>query len=218
MQQALPMPRPPVTRANPYTPQFGVAAGQTFTSERQYRNALARAKGFRSWSEQQRQTRSRSPGTRLRPAEREAQRRAFDALAKMRADRLSLSAAAREAGTTVNTVKRHVGSALKKMPSGRYRPAPYDRLVRVLAVPTVDGPLWLPVRDSRSASRLGGYWAAVQHYLQTGDPRRLRKYRGRGVTIHKRFYPFITDTHLLDPLADAGELAFDDLYDLRRAA
>jgi hypothetical protein len=212
------MARPPITRANPYTPKSGKLVGQTFTSDRQYRNALAQAEGFRSWSEQQRQPRSRSPGARLRPAEREAQRRAFDAIARMRSDNRSLTAAAREAGTTVNTVKRHAGSALKKGPNGRFRPTPYDRLGRQLLVPTADGPIWVTVRDSRSASKLGGYWAAVRHYLDTGDTRPLRKFHGRGVTISKRFYPFITDTQLLDPLADAGELAFDDLYDLRRAA
>jgi hypothetical protein len=212
------MARSPISRANPYTPRSGVVAGQTFASERQYRNALARAKGFRSWSEQQRQTRPRSSGARLRPAEQEAQRRAFDALAQMRADSLSLSAAARAAGTTVNTIKRHTGSALKQTPSGRYRPTPYDRLGRPLLVPMADGPIWLTVRDSRSASKLGAYWAAVRHYLNTGDTRQLRRFRGRGITINKRFYPFITDTDLLDPLADAGELAFDDLYDVRRAA
>ncbi len=46
------MARPPITRAHPYTPQRGRFAGVTFTSERQYRNALARAKGFASWSAQ----------------------------------------------------------------------------------------------------------------------------------------------------------------------
>ncbi|MFN8675491.1 MAG: hypothetical protein U0Z70_03845 [Thermomicrobiales bacterium] len=207
------MPRPSVTRAKPYTPRSGVVAGQTFTSERQYRNALARAKGFRSWSDQQ-QARSRSPGARLRPAERDAQLRAFDALAKMRKSGLSLSAAAKEAGTTVNTVKRHAGSALKKAPSGRFTPTPYDRIGRPLPVPTPDGPIWLTIRDSRSASKLGAYWSAVRHYLNTGDSRRLRAFRGRGVTINKRFYPFITDTRLLDPFADAGLLDFDDLYDV----
>jgi hypothetical protein len=48
------MARPPITRTNPYTPRSGRLAGQTFTSERQYRNALARLKGFSSWDAERR--------------------------------------------------------------------------------------------------------------------------------------------------------------------
>ena len=33
-----------------FTPKKGIFAGQTFSSERQYRNALAQRKGYSSWS------------------------------------------------------------------------------------------------------------------------------------------------------------------------
>src|SRR5687768_7257612 len=107
------MARRPITRANPYTPKSGKVAGHTFTSERQYRNALARAKGFRSWSEQQRQPRSTRARAEFRPAEHEARRRVLDALSRMRRDGLSLSAAARAAGTTANAMKRYSGPVLQ---------------------------------------------------------------------------------------------------------
>ena len=42
------MPRLPITRAHPYTPRSGAFTGRRFYSERQYRNALARRKGFSS--------------------------------------------------------------------------------------------------------------------------------------------------------------------------
>lgn len=41
-----------ITRSNPYTPTSGQFAGQTFYSERSYRDALARAKGFSSYARQ----------------------------------------------------------------------------------------------------------------------------------------------------------------------
>lgn len=211
------MARPPITRARPYTPQSGTVAGQTFTSERQYRNALARAKGFRSWSAQQQDQRTRRPGTRMREEERAAQRRAFDAVSKMRAHGLTLTEAARAAGTTVNTVKRHMDSALQRQSSGRYSATSYDRQTRSLHVLTAHGMTELPVRDSRSAARVATYWNAVHHYLDTGDARPLQRFRGQGITVQKRFYPFITDLDVLDQLADAGELVFDDLYDVRAA-
>ncbi len=210
------MARPAITRANPYTPSRGVAAGITFTSERQYRNYLARNKGYRSWGEQQRAVRKVRTGgdvSRLSPTEQAARRRALDALSRMRNDGLSLSSAAREAGTTVAAVKRHAGSALAKTGRGRYEVKPSDRLVRPMLVPTSTGPITLDIRDSRTASLLGRYWAAVGRYLETGDDGALRRLRGKGITVNKRFYPLIIDLDVLDQFADGGELSFADLYD-----
>lgn len=212
------MPRPPITRANPYTPDRGKVAGVTFTSERQYRNALAREKGYRSWGDQQqaaKRTRSGADVAKLRPDEQQARRRALDAVSLMRKDGLSLGKAAQAAGTTRAAMKRHAGPALEKDRRGGFSAKASDRLVRPMLVPTTGGPITLDVRDSRTASKIGAYHNAVNVYLDTGDDRALRAFRGRrgGVTVGKRFYPFITDTSILDYLADAGELAFDDLYD-----
>lgn len=215
------MARPPITRKNPYTPKSGKAAGVTFTSERQYRNALARAKGFASWSQQQKQSRkvrSREDVAKLRPAEREARGRALDALAKMRSEGLSLQAAAKASGTTVNAIKRHASTALEQSPRGNYRAKKTDRIARTLQFPTATGSIGLDIRDSRSASRIAAYWNAVKRYLETGDASGLRRFRGKVVRVNKRGYPFITDTSILDRLADAGELGFDDLYELMEAA
>lgn len=214
------MARPPITRANPYTPQRGSLAGITFTTERQYRNALARLKGFRSWYAQQQAARTVRTGAdlaRLRPAEREARQRALDAVRLMRTRGLSLHRAAADAGTTVNAVKRHAGSALDRTASGRYRATAYDRMVRPMLVPTPTGPVVLDVRDSRTASKLGAYWVAVGHYLETGDDRPLRTFRGKGITVNKRFYPFITDRTVIVRQADAGVITFDSIYVLPAA-
>jgi len=214
------MARPPITRKNPYTPKSGKVAGITFTSERQYRNALAREKGFTSWSGQQRQARKvrdTSDVNKLRPSERQARARALDALSRMRNDGLSLSAAAKEAGTTVNAVKRHAGSALTKT-SGRFTAKRMDRLARAMRFPTDDGLITLEIRDSRTATRISAYWHAVRAYLHTGDTSRLRAFRGKKIHVQKRAYFFVTDPTTLDRLFDAGELDIDDLYDMREAA
>lgn len=215
------MSRPPITRARPHTPTSGKVAGITFTSERQYRNALARDKGFSSWSQQQKQSRKVRGGSdvaKLRPAEREARGRALDALSKMRTGGLSLNEAARESGTTVNAIKRHAGSALEQTTGGRYRAKKSDRLVRTVRFPTETGSIGLDIRDSRSASRIAAYWNAVKRYLETGDASGLRRFQSKSVRVNKRAYPFITDTATIDRLADAGELGFDDLYEMLEAA
>lgn len=208
------MPRPPITRARPYTPHRGRVAGVTFTSERQYRNALARSKGYASWSAQQqapRRSGSVEALGRLRPAERQARSRALEAVQLMRREGLSLSRAAKRAGTTPNAVRRHAGSALE-LRGRHYRAKPYDRLVREMHFLTPQGLSVLPVRDSRSASKIARYMGAVDDYLRTGDDRRLRRFRGKGVWVEKRFRPFLTDRDLLDRLAGAGEVSFEELY------
>jgi hypothetical protein len=207
------VPRPPITRARPYTPGKGLFAGQTFHSERQYRNALARKRGYRSWYSQQR-TRPAARGPRavrlLRASEREARGRALEALSIMRRDGVSLNKAARRAGTTPNNVLRHAGPALERR-DGRYSAAPADRLSRLMLVLGRDvGIVTVSVRGSRRASLIGGHWNAVHAYLATGSSSALRPYTGRSVAGVE----FETDLDVIDELACAGELEFEDIYEV----
>src|SRR4051812_8797348 len=132
----------------------------------------------------------------------------------MRADRLSLREASRQAGTTPRTVQRHVGKALKRGHDGRYGATKFDRIPRTLRFVTSRGLTDLTVRDSRTASQIGRYMAAVHTYLTTGDRRALRQFRGKNIRAGKVAYPFITDGKTLERLAFAGEVSFEDLYAL----
>jgi hypothetical protein len=204
------MARPSVTRARPYTPRSGAFAGRTFYSERQYRNALARRKGFSSWYDQQR---SRPPATGVRAllgtrrSEQEARLRAFDALHSMRTEGLSLSRAARRAGTRPNNVRRHIGPALV-VERGRYRAKRGDRLPAMMTVVGPQGPVEVPVTGSRNRSLVARQRAAINHLGTTGDPSRLRQFEGltvAGVELE-------TDPDLIQEWGDLGQLDIDDLY------
>jgi hypothetical protein len=196
-----------------YTPTRGTFAGQHFASERQYRNALARRKGFRSWYAQQRaQRRVRNAGElfRLHPAEREARRAAHDALTYMRSEGLSLHQASKRAGTTPAAVLRHAGSALERR-GGRYVAKSGDRLLRSMAVLGEDGiEHEVSVRGSRVASLVGEHWSAIGHYLRTGDDSRLRRLRGKRAAG----LPLETDPDAIDEWARRGELEIEDIYEL----
>ena len=210
------MPRPPITKSRPYTPKKGAVAGQTFISERQYRNALARLKGFRSWHEQQRVRRAVQTAAgfeRLRTTEQEAYQRALEALALMRRERMSQTRATKEVGTTPNTVRRYVGSAIRKEPTGRWVAKRSDRLFRRMRFPTPRGLISLDVTDSRTVSRIARYSAAVHQYRKTGKTDALREFRGKAIRVGKVAHPFLTNPRTLDRLAQAGEVAFEDLYD-----
>jgi hypothetical protein len=204
------MARWPITRAHPYTPRSGAFVGRTFDTEREYRNALARRKGFSSWNAQQRQ-RPAATGVRalwgMRGAEQEARLRAFDALHAMRTDGLSLTRAARRAGTTPNNVRRHVGPALD-LERGRYRAKRGDKLPAIMVVVGPQGPVEVVVTGSRNRSLIARHRAAINHFATTGDPGRLRQFAGvtvAGVELE-------TDPDLIQEWGDLGLLDIDDLY------
>lgn len=135
------------------------------------------------------------------------------AVSKMRADDVSLRQASREFGLSPGTVIRWAGSALRKRRDGQYVAKPSDRLLRVLVIPTHEGLREIAVRDSRQASQVGAYWAAVQKYLETGDPSALRKIRRKTITdADGKRVRLIKDLADLDRLGSAGVLSFESLY------
>jgi hypothetical protein len=133
----------------------------------------------------------------------------------MRSEELSLKQAARLAHTTPGTVRKYVGRVITKKASGRYAAAPSDRLTRYVWLLTKDGKVEVAVRGSRQASRVARHMAAVDHYLRTGDADPLAEFEGQGVRSRNQLHPFLTDTHALDRLADAGEVSFERLYTRR---
>jgi transposase-like protein len=144
-----------------------------------------------------------------------ARERALEALQLMRSEGLSLTAAARKAGTTPATVRKHVRNALRRTQGGRYLATPSDRLVRHLWLLTPKGVVEVAVRGSRQAELVASYMAAVDWYLRRGDASRLAAFRGKGIRSGDRFFPFLTDTAALDKLARAGEVSFERLYTRR---
>jgi hypothetical protein len=130
----------------------------------------------------------------------------------MRSKGLSLARAASEALTTPRTLEKYAGSALRKRSSGRYEAKPSDRLTRSLRFLTPAGQIAITVRSSRAASRIAGYWAAVDYYLRTGDTEHLHEFSGKSVRAGKEQFPFITDPRTVNRIASAGEVAFEDIY------
>jgi hypothetical protein len=134
-------------------------------------------------------------------------------ISKMRAEGVSLRRASEEFGIDSDTVLKFGRPALRKQRNGNYVARKTDRQLRVLSVPTSKGRRGIAVRDSRQASLLGGYWAAVQRYLQTGDDSGLRKFKGKKITdASGKRHPLITDLSQLDALGSAGALSFESLY------
>jgi hypothetical protein len=131
----------------------------------------------------------------------------------MRTESLSLSRALRDAGLSRDASLRLAGSALRRLPNGRYVARPSDRLLRVLVIPAEDGLREVAVRGSWAASLVGDYSNAVQRYLSRGDSTALRTFAGTtvvdadGVSV-----PLLTDLDALTRLGNAGVLSFESIY------
>jgi hypothetical protein len=137
----------------------------------------------------------------------------MDALAVMRRERVSLSEAARRAGTPPASVQRWAGSALDRR-DGRYVPKPRDRLYRLMRFYKPNGHFYIEVKDSRTATKIARYHAAIDHSRATGDRSGLREFEGKYVQAGKQRFPYITDARTLDRLDGAGELSFHSIYQL----
>lgn len=206
------MARKPITRAHPYTPQSGALAGQTFHSERQYRNALARLKGYSSWHAEQRAAKkvtTKSYG-KLRASEKQARGRALEALSKMRKGS-SLSKAAAEAHTTPNTVAKYAGAQLRRE-GGRMVASKGDRLFRVMRVITTEGVQEVALGGSRQASLVAAHANAVKHFLATGDDEPLHRF----ADVKVGGMELETDPAKLEESGRRGELEYEDIYESGR--
>jgi hypothetical protein len=138
-------------------------------------------------------------------------------VSKLRSHGTSLRQTSREVGVSPRTVIRYGGSALRKGSGGRYQAKKRDRLLRVLMVPSAEGPREIAVRDSRQASTLGEYWNAVHRYLATGETLGIKKFDGKHViNAEGQQVALLTDLRELDRLGSAGVLSFESLY--RRVA
>ena len=151
--------------------------------------------------------RGRSDYARLRPSEREARQRAFDALREMRVHDLSLSAASRRAGTTPQTVRRYAGSSLRRS-GGRYRATRSDRAYQRMAVLSTEGLVDVDVRGSAKRSLVARHWNAVRRFGGSGDVYELRRFAGQfvgGVEL-------ASDPDAVEEYLRRGEVDIDDIY------
>jgi hypothetical protein len=131
----------------------------------------------------------------------------------MRTDGMSLRQAARASAIAPTMVIRLAKSALRKNASGRYAATKRDRLLRVLNVPSARGLHEIVTRDSRTASQLGAFNAAVQKYITTGDAHALKPFRKlRLFDARGRRIPLPTNLNKLNELGHAGQLSFESMY------
>src|SRR6266581_3574916 len=99
-------------------------------------------------------------GNRKREGKAQTYYRALRVLGRMRRTDATLTAAAREEHIDIRTVRKYLGSELKKVAAGKMRPTQADRKRREMLVPTASGTARATIRGSQQASQLGRYMSA----------------------------------------------------------
>ena len=94
----------------------------------------------------------------------------------------------------------------------KYRAASFDRIPRTLRFLSPTGIISVTVKDSRRASRIATFFNAVHRFLATGDVTPLAPFRGESFRIGRTRHRFITDPKLLERLAEAGQVSFEEIY------
>ena len=161
-------------------------------------------------SKQPRATRNRSTGINIPFPDRafEAKKRAFDAIARMRREGLSLSAASDEAGTTPETIHKYLAAALRRSKVGRWVATKSDRYIRLLSLPGAHGPVVVRARGSDEARFASNYLASVKRWQKTRKSYELAPFHGKKIGD----FQLITASRTLQALDDAGLLQLDSLY------
>jgi hypothetical protein len=132
---------------------------------------------------------------------------------KVRRERISVTKAAKEIGISRKKVIELGHSALRKQSNGRYAAKTFDRLLRVLVIPSREGRTEVAVRDSRTASKIAAYSEAVRRFVQRGDSSALRQFKTLKLKdASGNLIKLLTDTKELTRLGYAGVLSFESLY------
>jgi hypothetical protein len=126
----------------------------------------------------------------------------------------SLARASRRVGISSTMVRRYARTAFTRDWRGRWHVKPVDRLERTMRWLDHRGLTTVEPADSTEATKVSKYWQAVDHFLLTGDDRLLRRFRHMRLrTRHQTSLGFITDPDLLERLAYAGQLSFEEMYE-----
>lgn len=143
-------------------------------------------------------------------AEKLRRERALKALGFMRKGS-PLKSAARRAETSSESVLSIVGSALKKE-RGRYVPTKGDRKLRVMVIPTRDGPKEVAFYSFATSQKISRYDDAVKALSRRGDYGPIERLKGEKIFANGEWIELLTDIDELEELDRSHALSFESIY------
>jgi hypothetical protein len=138
----------------------------------------------------------------------EATKRASHAIARVRHDRLSPSAAASEEGTTFATMRKYFPGVFRRSKTGKWIVTRSDLHVRFLSLPGPHGPVTVPARGSQEARFASAYLASLARWRHNEKAYELAPFHRKKIGD----FELITAPRTLRALRDAGLLQLDSLY------
>jgi hypothetical protein len=138
----------------------------------------------------------------------EAERRASDAVARMRRRNISINVAADEAGTTPRTTIKYRRAALRRSRTGRWVATKSDRYIRLLSLPGPHGPVIVRAHGSKEAQFASAYLSSLARWARTEKAYELAPFHGKTIGD----FELLTAARVLRPLRDSGLLQLDSLY------
>jgi hypothetical protein len=176
---------------------------------RERQEIMKKRSKFPTRNRRTRTRRQKPPRRRITRREEEDRLDALAALALMRREKLPASFAAEAEGTSVEKMRKYIGSALRRRGKD-YVARPSDRLVRRMITFDARGTRPIVVRSSKAASLVARHLNAVDDALK-GKPSALREFRGKKIPYNKG--KFLTNMRTLRRLQDAGLLEkIKDIY------
>ncbi|MGY5147462.1 MAG: hypothetical protein ACW9W4_05650 [Candidatus Nitrosopumilus sp. bin_7KS] len=110
----------------------------------------------------------------LTPRQKNKRVKSLDVITQSKNTKKSLSVIAKEKGISFRTVQNHTNAFKKE--NGKWIPKRFDRISRMLVINENGKAKSIEVKDSRVSSVIGSYHNAVKTYLDTGNPKSLKKF------------------------------------------
>jgi hypothetical protein len=143
-------------------------------------------------------------------AEKLRREKALKALGLVRRG-LSLRSAAKQLETPPQSVVSIVGSALKK-DRGRYVPTKGDRRLRVMVIPTRQGPKEVAFYSFATAQKISRYDEAVKALSLRGDYGPIQRLKDTKIFANGEWIELLTDIDELERLDRSHALSFESIY------
>jgi len=115
----------------------------------------------------------------LSPQQKLLRERSLAVLSEARKSRKSLSKLATQHFIFPKTVLNHTNAFRKK--GRRWTAKKFDRIPRVMKINEKGREASIEINDSRTASLIGRYHNAVKQFLNTGDRKKLRKFKNKKI-------------------------------------
>ena len=127
----------------------------------------------------------------------------------------TLPQVANENNISVTTVLRHT-NGFKKV-NGRLVTKRWDRIPRLMRINTDGKEKSVEIKDSRTASVVGRYHNAVKQFLNTGDKKKLQRFRNKKVKDSKgKLHRLETDPQKIIQINERiEEPEFYEVYNVR---